>query len=277
MRVLIAGCGYVGTALGLQLSQSGHTVFGLRRDPSHLPSPIRGVGADLRDPDGLATALPRDLDLVAVTVSPDERSAAAYRRAYVEGPATLLDVLEARAAPPRLVAFTSSTAVYGVTDGAWVDEASPTDPSTATGEVLVEAEQAILARPLPAVVVRFAGIYGPGRTRLVDQVRRGEATCPPAPAYTNRIHRDDCAGVLAHVLTLDTAASTYVAADHDPAERCEVLRWLAQRLAAPAPRVGDVQGRRGANKRCRNDRLVGSGYRFVFPTFREGYDDILGG
>lgn len=272
MRVLIAGCGYVGTQLGLGLAADGHTVFGLRRDPSRLPAALRGVAADLRDRAALARALPRDLDAVAITVSPDARDPASYRRAYVDGPTTLLDVVDLT--PVQRILFTSSTAVYGVTDGSWVDEDTPTDPNSDTGEILLEAEEAVL-RHAASVVVRFAGIYGPGRMRLASQVRAGEATCPPRPAYTNRIHRDDCAGALAHLLVLSDPAPRYVAADSDPADRCTVLRWLANRLGAPPPAVGDAMGRRGAGKRCRNDRLLASGYRLEYPSFRDGYAAML--
>lgn len=275
MRVLIAGCGYVGTQLGLELADSGHVVFGLRRDPSGLPAAVRPVAADLLDREQLSGNLPARLDAVVFAASPQRRDPAAYRQTYVDGPARLLEVLEERGDQLQRVVLTSSTAVYGNTDGAWVDEDTPTAPGSDTARVLVEAEQSMRACRPSSVVVRLAGIYGPGRTRLLDQVRAGEATCPPQPSYTNRIHRDDCAGVLAHVLQLAEPAPLYVGVDHEPAERCTVLRWLAARLGVPPPTVADRGGRRGANKRCRNDRVVASGYGFRYPTFRDGYEAML--
>ena len=70
-----------------------------------------------------------------------------------------------------------------------------------------------------AVVVRLAGIYGPGRTRLIDRVRAGE---PCSAVYTNRIHHDDCAGLLRHLLRLERPRPRYLGADHEPATQCEV-------------------------------------------------------
>lgn len=276
-RVLIAGCGYVGSALGRLLIRRGDEVFGLRRRPDALPPGIRPVRADLADAATL-DALPPDLDRVVYAASPGDRSEDQYRLAYVEGLSNLLRALERRGDRLRRMLFTSSTAVYGQRHGEWVDEESPADPSSATARRLREAEELCLDGPFPATVVRFAGIYGPGRTRLVDRVRRGEARIPPGePVYTNRIHRDDCAGVLAHLMDVTSPAALYLGVDHEPADVASVLGWLAKRLQVtpPAEDPGAFDPARGRNKRCRNTRLVDSGYKFRYPTFREGYSAIL--
>lgn len=273
MRVLIAGCGYVGTALGLQLAEAGHEVLGLRRDPSSLPAPITPIAAHLTRDNGLAK-VPTDVDAVAYCVSSGGRDRDAYLAAYVEGQERLADHLGATARTDLRWVFTSSTAVYGQTDGSDVDEDSPTEPTSDTAQVLLRAEA--VARSVGGTVLRLAGIYGPGRTRLIDQVRDGEATCPPPPSWTNRIHREDCAGALAHILALADPDPVYVGVDDDPAERCEVLRWLAERLGAPEPEPGPPS-RRGGNKRARNDRLRGSGYELRYPSFRDGYAEMLEG
>jgi nucleoside-diphosphate-sugar epimerase len=126
-------------------------------------------------------------------------------------------------------------------------------------------------------VVRFGGIYGPGRTRLIDSVRSGQARCEPG-LYTNRIHRDDCAGVLEHLLALAAPAPLYIGVDDEPALQCEVLRWLAQQLGVPPPvpsGAPDDSRRRGGNKRCCNARLRASGYRLLYPSYCEGYTALL--
>ena len=98
------------------------------------------------------------------------------------------------------------------------------------------------------------------------------------PQYTNRIHRDDCAGVLEHLIGLDDAPSVLLAVDDDPAPERVVLEWLAGALGAPQPRPSEggsiVRSGRG-NKRCRNDRLRATGYKFLYPTFREGYASLI--
>jgi nucleoside-diphosphate-sugar epimerase len=273
MRILIAGCGYVGTALGLRLADAGHTVFGLRRDPGGMPAAITPVAADLVTGDGL-DRLPPDLDACVTTIAADGRASDAYHDAYVSALRNLISQVEDEIT--RWL-FTSSTAVYRQSDGEWITEETSTSTSTFAGRALLEGEAIVLrARPV-GVVLRLGGIYGPGRTRLVDQVRAGEAVIPPRPVYTNRIHRDDAAGALHHLLTLPDPDPIYLGVDHDPAERAVVLRWLAARLgAAPPPVAGPEHPptTRG-NKRARNDRLVASGYTFRYPTFREGYAAML--
>jgi nucleoside-diphosphate-sugar epimerase len=278
-NVLIVGCGYVGTALGMRLAATGHIVWGLRRSAEGLPPGIRHVAADLTAPETLQE-LPRALDVVFYTAAPNGSDAAAYRAIYVDGLRHILEALVHQHQSPRRVLFTSSTAVYAQSDGEWVDETSPTEPRHFSGCRVLEGERLLLDGPFPATVLRLGGIYGPGRTSLIARVRQGLATCRGGPPlYTNRIHRDDCAGALHHLMTLPEPDALYIGVDHEPADQCVVLRWLADQLGAPPPSVEASSGadsrRHRTNKRCRNARLVASGYAFHYPTFRQGYAALL--
>jgi nucleoside-diphosphate-sugar epimerase len=277
MRALVAGCGYLGTALGERLAEEGCEVFGLRRRVGGLPASIRPVAADLGDPATLR-ALPPALDLVFYTAGAERGDEAAYRRAYVEGVRSLLGALRATQRGVRRLLFTSSTAVYGQGGGEWVDEGSETAPGDFRGRVLLEGEALVRAGPVPATVLRLGGIYGPSRTRLLDEVRAGRARFVPG-RFTNRIHRDDAVGALEHLARLDGAERLYLGVDCDPAEERVVLAWLAERLGAPPPGAvePETSGRRAGSKRCRNARLLAAGYRFRHPTFREGYAALLAG
>jgi nucleoside-diphosphate-sugar epimerase len=161
-----------------------------------------------------------------------------------------------------------------------VDEGSETAPAGFRGRILLEGERSVLAAPFPATVLRLGGIYGPSRTRLVDDVRAGRARFVPG-RFTNRIHRDDAAGALQHLAGLEEAEACYLGVDCDPAEERVVLEWLAERLGAPRPRAAEAgeeaATRRAGSKRCRNARLVATGYRFRHPSFREGYAALLAG
>lgn len=276
MRVLIAGCGFVGGALARLLVVDGHEVFGLRRSPdAHVPDGVVPLATDLTAGTDLGAA-PGDLDWCVTAISPDGRTQTAYEAAYVSATRNLQRLLEVESPTLDRWVFTSSTAVHGQKNGEWVDEDSSTDPSGFSGRTVLAGERIVRTSGVPRpVVVRLGGIYGPGRTRLVEQVRRGEATCPPEPTYSNRIHRDDAAGVLRHVLLLEEPEQVYLGVDTEPAERCEVLTWLADRLGAPRPGRGEVSTR--GNKRASSARLVASGYEFRYPTFREGYAAVLDG
>lgn len=278
-RILVAGCGFVGTALSRRLASGGHEVWGLRRSPAKLPADIHPLTADLCRPESLRN-LPPHLDFVFYTASADSAAAEAYRAAYVTGLKNLLHALTIQKQSPRRVFFTSSTSVYGQTEGEWVDENSPVRPESHTGRIMLEAEQTLLNSSAPATAVRLGGIYGPGRRRLIDRVLRGEAGIAEGPPrYVNRIHREDCAGALDHLMNLKAPEAIYLAVDDEPADEGEVIRWLAERLGAPPPRTvpeAEAPARRGgSNKRCRNGRLKASGYRLIYPSFREGYDEML--
>lgn len=267
------GCGYVGSALGRMLAADGWRVGGVRRGEAAMPEGVEGIRADVTRPSTLRE-LRAGADLLVYAVSADERTEEAYRAAYVQGLENVLDAVGAAASPPRLL-YVSSTAVYDHDDGRRVDEDSPADPSGFRGRVLLEGEA--VARGVSGTVLRLGGIYGPGRTRLLNRVREGEARCPPEKVYTNRVHRDDAAGMLAHLATLDEPESVYLGVDREPAPLCRVMRWMAERTGAPEPARAEPgeERRRRSSKRCSSDRIVSSGYRFRYPTFREGYGALI--
>jgi nucleoside-diphosphate-sugar epimerase len=175
----------------------------------------------------------------------------------------------------RRVFFTSSTAVYGQAAGEWVDESSETTPAHFSGARLLEAERLLLEHDVPATVLRCSGIYGPGRTRLIDNVRQGSAT--PSQRFTNRIHRDDVAGAIAYLLRQPEPPPLLLLSDDAPTPDTEVIGFLAQLLGVPAPPPGAVAGPagRGGHKRCRNARLRATGYELRYPSYREGYGAML--
>ncbi len=280
-RILVAGCGYLGSELAAQLAADGHVTFGLRRSAGPLPRGVQPLVADLCDRAALRAVLAGvehgGIDAVVYAAAADRSDDDAYRRAYVEGLANVIDWADAQGMRPPRVLFTSSTAVYAQQDGAWVDEESPTEPTHFSGVRMLEAERLLAAAG--GCALRLGGIYGPGRTRLVESVRAGTATIRPGPPrWTNRIHRDDAAGALRHLVGRALAGApldpVYVGVDDEPSDDATTLRWLAERLGVPAPPVaGDPDGprARSGNKRCRNARLRAAGYAFAYPTFREGY------
>ena len=276
-RVLIAGCGYVGGALAGTMAADGHEVWAMRRNPAALPPGVHLLAADLRDPASLES-LPAGLDYVAYTATADASTDEAYRAAYVDGPRNLLAALARQGQRPRRIAFTSSTSVYAQQHGEWVDEDSPTEPASFSGRRMLEGERVFLDGPFSATALRLGGIYGPGRASLLEKVRSGDG-CSPGPSWSNRIHRDDAAGALRHVFVLEDAAPVYLCVDREPADLCEIQRWLARRLGAPEPGVSsdatDTRKRTRSNKRCSSARLAASGYAFLYPTFREGFEAIV--
>jgi len=270
-------------ALCAELRRAGHEVFGIRRSraPEDVPTELapRWIRGDLTNPERFP-ALPLALDGVVFAVSADGGGEAAYRSAYIDALDGLLRLLADEGQRPRRILFTSSTSVYGQSRGEWVDEESPTHPTRYTGEVMLTAERLLASSGHPATVVRLGGIYGPGRNRLIERVKSGAARLRRAPHYSNRIHRDDAAGLLAHLLGMASPEPLYLGVDGEAPDEADVLCWLAERLGVPEPAPadeGDDASGRAGSKRCRNDRIRKAGYEFRYPSFRDGYAAMLDG
>jgi nucleoside-diphosphate-sugar epimerase len=276
--ILIAGCGDVGGLLAQRLRDAGHRVAGLRRRAGLLPAGIEPLAADLGEPATLAALRERHFDIVVVTSAAGRFDEDHYRRVYVEGLANLLDAL--RGTPHVLLA--SSTAVYHQCHGEWVDEDSPTEPHGFSGRILLQAE-ALLRECAAhrATVLRFGGIYGPGRERLLREVAAGIGCAREPVRYTNRIHREDCAGILqflvGRLLRGETLAPLYLGVDSEPAPMWEVRHWIAAELGvALDDAAGGAQGGRApGSKRCSNRRLLEAGYALRYPDFRAGYAPLI--
>jgi nucleoside-diphosphate-sugar epimerase len=171
----------------------------------------------------------------------------------------------------------SSTRVFAERAGGWVDEESPLTSDDACAEEIIAAEHILRDGPAPCTRVRFAGIYGDPHGHLLNRVARG-AICPPQPVrYSNRIHRDDCAGLLAHLLLQAEAGAApepvYIGVDDAPVPQYEVERWLCAQLGVEPVEVAATPQR--GHRRCTNRALHRSGYRLCYPDYRSGYGAVL--
>lgn len=278
--VMIAGCGDVGIRLGLQLSRAGWTVYGLRRQAAGLPVPILPVKGDL-----FAGGVPRGwpngrLDYLVYAASASQPDEAGYRQAYVEGLRNALGWLQQRGQRPKRLIFLSSTGVYAQSQGEWIDETSPTEPTGYTGQVMLEAERLALGSGIPTTLVRMAGLYDPARPWMQNQVRAGLRVDREPPQYSNRVHRDDAAALLACLLQTDLRGGDledcYLGVDDDPAPLHEVVDWLRERLGV-THWAEQAMTRRAGSKRCSNARARALGWTPQYPSYRNGYAAIRPG
>lgn len=278
--LLIAGCGDVGSRLARQVHSAGWTVYGLRRSPGHLPEGVLPVIADLFDARCPAAWPTGPVDYFVYCVAASSHDEAGYRAAYLDGLRHALGWLAQNGQRPRRVFFVSSSSVYGQQDGEWVDESSQAQPSGFSGQIMLEAEQLLLGSGWPATVVRLTGIYGPGRERLLSQVREGYRVAHSPPVYGNRIHSEDAAGLLAFLMDGDLAGKAlgpcYLGVDDAPAPLAEVLDWLRERLGVSHWQA-QAQVRRTGSKRCSNALARQLGWEPRYPTYREGYGAMTSG
>jgi nucleoside-diphosphate-sugar epimerase len=283
MRVLIVGCGYIGLPLGAELVRLGHDVSGLRRSTSAkkdlLAAGIKPLVGDITRPEDLA-GLPASFEWVVNCVASGGGGADDYRRVYLQGTRNLIGWLGS--GTPLKFVYTSSTSVYGQNDASPLSEASPAEPASETARVLVETEKLLLEaagqRRWPAVILRVAGIYGPGRGHGFRQYLKNEARIEGnGRRFLNMIHRDDVVGCIIAALRSGRGGEVYNAVDDEPITEIDFFEWLAGRLGRGPPAIvpgdADTARKRGVtNKKVSNRKLKEElGYRFKYPTFREGY------
>jgi nucleoside-diphosphate-sugar epimerase len=285
VSTLIVGCGYLGQRLGALLRAGGEPVWGTVRSPGRAEeltrSGIEPVIADVLHPESLRR-LPR-ADRVFYCVGFDRSAGAAIRAVFVDGFQHVLDSLSDSV--QRLV-YASSTGVYGQTGGEWVDEGSPTCAQHESGEVILEAEGRLRAwaeaRARPAIVLRFAGLYGPGRIVRRALLERGEPIPGDPERFLNLIHIEDAARVAAAALEALEPDRIYLVGDDRPVTRREYYSLAARCLRAAEPRFAPPQpgsaeaARDATSKRIANRRMKhGLGITLLYPDISTGIPAAL--
>ena len=277
MRVLVAGAGWLGSAVARALAARGDEAIALRRDPARaaaLAAPgITPLALDLTSPDA-AERLPR-FDAVVACQSASGDTAEAYRAAYVEANLTLLTAAARHGA--RKLVYTGSTGVFGQRDGGVVSEATPPAPASPSAEVLVEAERLVLWGSLgvSACLLRLSGLYGPGRSGLLTRVREGRLSLgPDDDAYMNFCHLDDAVSFVLAALDRGEPGATYHGSDAAPTRRREVVAWIAGQLGV-RPARGEAPA--GGPNRAIDSTLTRQalGVTLRYPSFRDGLAPLI--
>ena len=275
-RILIAGCGYVGQATADLFHAAGWDVEGWTASQkssaalSAKPYPICQV--DISNGDQVAKR-PGSFDAVVHCASSRGGGVESYQQIYLNGARNLLD----RFVGTKLL-FTSSTSVYAQRDGSWVTEESETKPARETGRVLLETEKVVLGRN--GTVARLAGIYGPGRSALLNKLLAGTGTIDPEnDRFINQVHRDDIASALFLLVSGEwQERQIYNVVDDEPVLQSDFYCWLAQRLNQPLPSTGKLteQRKRGdTNKRVSNAKLRSLGWTLQYPTFVDAMEKSI--
>jgi nucleoside-diphosphate-sugar epimerase len=283
MKVVVVGCGYVGLPLAGELVRAGHEVFGINRSPEKA-APLRAAGveplmADITQRAAL-DALPREFDWAVNTVSSNKGGLKEYEQVFLEGTRHLVDWLAAM--PLKKYIHAGSTSVYAQRDGSLVKETSASQPTTEMGLVLADTEEVLLRafqdRKFPAVLLRVAGIYGPGRGRLFLQYLKDEARIPgKGLRLLNMIHRDDVVGAIFAALKSGRPGEIYNVVDDEPVPEIHFFRWLSETLGKNMPPLSDDEAgpprkRVLTHKKVSNRRLrMELGCPLRYPTFRQGY------
>jgi nucleoside-diphosphate-sugar epimerase len=271
-RILIAGCGDLGERVAHLLLGQGDEVFALRRHPQGSDDGVRWLAADLTRPETLAV-LPADIQRLVYLPAPNAREPEAYRAVYQDGLRNVLGALDGTSL--KRVLFVSSSGVYGEHGDEWVDETTPPAPQGFSGQILWDAEQWLSNQPIEAVVLRLAGLYGPGRLQLIDRLRAGQMRAPRGrPHWANRMHIEDAAAAIVHLLGLRDPQKVYVGVDDAPLPLDVLYDHLAALIGAPPVADGPAPAGIGS-KRLSNALLRASGFQLRWPDSRAGYAACL--
>jgi nucleoside-diphosphate-sugar epimerase len=274
MRLLIIGCGYLGRRVARSAAAAGHMVHAMTRSAAHADE-FRSQGwepviADVLKPESLAE-LPQ-VDVVVHAVGLDRRSGASMQDVYVGGMANVVRFLS----KPGRFLYVSSSSVYGQTDGSWVDESSPTEPQEDSGRIVLETEQTLRSALPDAIVLRFSGIYGPGRLLRRQTIESGEPIVGDAEKWLNLIHVEDGAAAVLRAFEAPLG-STFNICDDEPVKRRDFYRELARCLGKPEPTFlppppgQPTPPHEKGNRRIRNEAMRRSfGIELAYPNFRVG-------
>lgn len=280
MRRLIIGCGYLGQRVARAWREQGDDVWALTRSSDHAArfeqlgiSPLLG---DVLEPDSLK-GLP-EVDTVLHAVGYDRSAPAGKREVYVTG---LANVLQALPAGCRRLIYISSTSVYGQSQGEWVDESSPCEPTSEGGRICRDAEHVArdaFCGTAGVSVLRLSGIYGPGRLAArVESLRQQQPIAGHPEGWINLIHVDDARHLVQRCADISTPVETLLVCDDEPLRRRNYYACLTAALGLPepvfTPDEGGELGKRCSNRRLREDL----GVELLYPTFAAGFPSAIEG
>lgn len=264
---LVIGCGYLGRRVAARWVAAGRRVAALtRRNPAALAAlGVEPVVGDILDADSLR-GLPA-ARAILYAVGMDRSQGKTMREVYVDGLARVLGT----SGPADRFIYVSSTGVYGGADGGWVDETTAAAPAEESGRVVLEAERLVRAERPGAIVLRFAGMYGPDRLLRKQPLLKGEPLAGDADTWLNLIHIDDGADAVLAAEANAAPGETYNVADDTPTPRRAFYTLLAELLAAPPAAFAErpepsIVNRRVANRKAREHL----GWAPRYPSYREG-------
>lgn len=278
-RLLIAGCGFLGKTAAFAFQEAGWEIFATTHSSiSAAALHAEGIPAlqvDLGDRQSvlsLRDKIGHPVDAWLHCASSGGGGPDAYRHVYLAGAENLL-----HAFPGARGLFTSSTSVYGQKEGEEVTEESAAEPSRETGRILLATEREVLERG--GVVLRLAGIYGPGRSVLLRKFLEGSAVLEAGGnRWINQIHRDDAARAWLFLAENSSLTGIYNGADSTPLRQIDLYREMAVRLGKDLPPEGPANPdrKRGlTSKRVSNAKLRAAGWQPEFPAYFSDWDRLL--
>ena len=283
MAKLIFGCGYLGSRVADLWRAAGDEVYAVTRSAQRAASfasaGLKPIVADLTAASELP--IPQEVRTVLFAVGYDRAGGPSIGEVYVGG---LERALAALPASIRRFVYISSTGVYGHVTGSEVDESSPCHPTREGGRACLAAEQLLRASRFAdkAIILRLAGIYGPGRIPRSQDLLAGRPIDAPAAGWLNLIHVEDAAGIVLLAERHAQLPRLYVVSDGQPVQRGDYYRELGRLVNAPPPQFVEPPPASPAAERAASDKRVNPRLMMTelsptlrYPSYREGLAAIV--
>ena len=260
-HVVIAGYGYLGKELARLFLEHNFRVTVIKRTQIEKVDGINFVYTDICD---LKKRHIPQADLAFYLLSPDSFSECEYDKTFVKGISAFCNALNG--ANVEKIIFSSSTSVYEQKDGSIVNEKTKTNPKMFPGKKILEGEKILESIDIDTFCLRFSGIYGPGRDKIVNTINKVNNLY----SFSNRIHKEDACKILFYFANNDIKPGTYIATDCLPEKYINIASWLKICIKPEHQKTK----REISNKRLSNAKLLSTGYKFIYPSYREGFQHI---
>ena len=281
MKILIVGFGRLGERIVHFTDSSISYIVGLKRKPTiYNNTKLSFVYLDISI-DDLSVLKKETFDYIIYCPTPDNYSELSYRNTYYDSLQRVLAVININSL--HTFFYISSTSVYAQQDGEWIDENSPTIPTSFSGKIILESEELLKKYTNKYIILRFAGIYGGNSgNRFITSLKNREKVIINNLQYSNRIHIDDCARMILFLIKNNIRQELYIGVDNHPCLLLDMYHWLAESMQVDINSLKEstassppVQIREGSNKRCLNTKISNMGFQFLYPSYKEGYKIFL--
>lgn len=271
MNIAIIGCGYVGTKIAQHLSYSfGCTIAMVVGNKQEVPEiePVAqqevvitddseaSIHSVLKNQDAVILSFPTINGDRQLDVSGDEEI-------YLHTAKNLVEALKQTPTVKQLI-FISSCAVYGGTDGQWVNEDSQVKPNNRTAEIISQIEKILLqisSDRLQVCILRLGEIYGRGRELRHYSSLCGQTLSGTGENFTNWIHVDDITSVAGFIIQ-NKLRGIYNLVNDVPIKSCELLDQVCEFHGLAKVEWNSIDTNR-PNFRVYNQKLKSVGYRFI--------------
>ena len=265
MHILFIGYGKTSRRIAKQLFQQGHQITTVSRSSKdddfaqHL----------LQDVHQLDLSHIQPIDVVYVLLSPSQSTPLAYQDTYLNSVAPIVTALKNH--PIQRVVVVSSTRVYAEHSGERVDDESAIQPRDEQGEVLWQMEQRWQqAYPAQSIIVRPTGIYGTSVARMIKLAETTQSY--PNIYWSNRIHIDDLASFLTHLVHVEHPEKSYIVSNNQPMPLHETIIWFQRQLNLSELTLSSQQP---SGRQVFATRMLATGFELQHPDCFADYAALL--